>query len=101
MTQPHGDPLPRQSRAAARPASPHIDSDEISGKQIELVRRKGAHMEHRVELIKKLEALRGSTVITYITSTRQHADSRIAEDQVRPMIDQMRAPPRSLLACNW
>lgn len=41
--------------------------------------------EHRIELINKIQDLRGSNVLVYFTGDRQPIVSRIAEDAVRPL----------------
>lgn len=56
----------------------------------------------RGELIKKIEAKRKSGVIVYFTADRQPFGSRIAEDAVRPLYDQLlslaerKPPPKSI-----
>lgn len=42
--------------------------------------------ENRIELINKIQELRGSNVLVYFTGDRQPIGSRIAEDAVRPCI---------------
>ncbi len=41
--------------------------------------------ENRIELINKIQELRGSNVLVYFTGDRQPIGSRIAEDAVRPL----------------
>jgi hypothetical protein len=48
-------------------------------------------MTERQQLIKQIEALRGSKVISYFLSDRTGALAQIAEDAVRPMYDHLRA----------
>ena len=47
--------------------------------------------EERRALIRKIEAARGSRVITYITGDRAPATAQIGDDAIRPMYDQLRA----------
>lgn len=47
--------------------------------------------EKRRELIKQIEADRGSKVITYFISDRRNANAQIGDDAVRPMYDHLRA----------
>ncbi len=47
--------------------------------------------EERIELIKQIEELRGSRLISYICSDRQGAEASIGEDAVRPMYDNIRS----------
>ncbi len=51
--------------------------------------------ENRCELIKQIEADRGSRVITYFLSDRSGANAQIGPDAVRPMYDHLRAIARS------
>src|SRR5262249_27152941 len=43
----------------------------------------------RIEVIKKIEALRGSTVVCFLTSLRQNVPSQIVEDSVRVFFDHL------------
>ncbi|EQD61432.1 hypothetical protein B1B_07644, partial [mine drainage metagenome] len=45
----------------------------------------------RANLFRKIEALRGSRVLTYVTSDRQGATSQIGDDAIRPLYDHLRA----------
>lgn len=49
-----------------------------------------ASFANRRRLIEALEGERGSRVITFYLSDRQHANAQIAEDAVRPMFDHLR-----------
>lgn len=45
--------------------------------------------EHRISLIKKIQELRGSTVICYLTSLRPNAPAQMADDSVRVVFDHL------------
>ncbi len=51
-----------------------------------------AHTD-RIEIIKKIEAIRGSTVICYLTSVRQGSIANMAEDAVRVFFDHLSVFP--------
>ncbi len=51
--------------------------------------------ENRCELIKQIEADRGSKVVTYFLSDRNGANAQIGADAVRPMYEHLRAISRS------
>jgi hypothetical protein len=46
-------------------------------------------LKERVALIKKIEEIRGSTVISFLTSLRQNVPAQIAEDSVRVFFDHL------------
>ena len=46
-------------------------------------------LNERIALIKKIEEIRGSTVICFLTSLRQNVPSIIAEDSVRAFFDHL------------
>ena len=48
----------------------------------------------RLKLIKKIEALRDSKVVCYLTSLRQNVNAQMSEDAVRVMFDQMSQLPK-------
>lgn len=48
----------------------------------------------RLPLIRKIEELRGSKVICYLTSLRPGASGQMAEDAIREMLDQLLAIPQ-------
>jgi hypothetical protein len=50
--------------------------------------------EARLKLIKRLEELRGSSVICYLTSLRQNVASQMAEDSVRVLFDHLGLLPK-------
>jgi hypothetical protein len=50
-------------------------------------------VDARIALIKRLEKLRGSTVICYLTSVRQNVAAAIADDQVRALFDHLQMLP--------
>jgi hypothetical protein len=49
--------------------------------------------ETRIKLIKKLEEIRGSSIICYITSLRQGVTAQMADDSVRVMFDHLSLLP--------
>lgn len=51
-------------------------------------------LDARIDLIRKLEELRGSTVICYLTSLRQNVPAIIADDQVRVIFDHVERFPK-------
>jgi hypothetical protein len=50
----------------------------------------GKVMQRRLELIRRIEGLRGSKVVTYLLGDRQPFPGVLAEDAVRPMYDHLR-----------
>jgi hypothetical protein len=46
--------------------------------------------KERLSIIKRIESLRESRVLTYVTSDRQGASAQIGEDAIRPMYDHLR-----------
>lgn len=46
--------------------------------------------QRRVELIKKIEELRGTRVLVYVTGDRTHVNTSISDDAVRPILNHLR-----------
>ncbi len=51
--------------------------------------------QSRIDLISKVQELRGSKVLVYFTGDRQPVGSRIAEDAVRPLYKHLLALPKT------
>jgi len=66
------------------------DGEEV-GSSARVSRIKKKALSTRQALIPRLEALRGSRVICYVTGDRQHAAAQIGDDAVRPLYEHLRA----------